>query len=184
MKRIAAVLLLFAACRGEETKPFLAEETDTREPIGTYYVTGPELPLRQKPDTAAAVITTFQNGEKVSVLAQQGEWAEVRTGDRSGWARMADLGTAQAAAQEAGTPTARFVKTPSPVTNLTTKGEIYIEADVNTDGDVVNTRIIHNTTGSDGLAAQNAAALKLAKLYPILKNGARQPFKYYHRVTY
>jgi len=184
MRRLAALLLLLAACRGEETKPFLAEPTDTREAIGTWYVTGPELPLRQKPEEGATVITTFQNGEKVSVLAQQGEWAEVRTGDRSGWARMADLGSAKAAAQESETPTARFVKTPSPVTNLTAKGEIYIEADVNTDGDVVNTRIIQNTTGSDALASQNAAVLRQAKFYPILKKGARQIFKYYHRVTY
>ena len=184
MKRIAVLLLLLAACRGEETRPFLDEQTDTREPIATYYVTGPELPLRQKPDPASTVITTFQNGEKVSVLAQQGEWAEVRTGDRSGWALMADLGTAKAAQEEAETPTARFVKSPSPVTNMTAKGEIYIEADVNTDGDVVNTRIIQNTTGSPGLAMQNEAALRQAKFYPILKNGSRQVFKYYHRVTY
>ena len=89
-----------------------------------------------------------------------------------------------AAAQAADTTVARFVKAPNSVISMTAKGDIYIEADVNTDGDVVNTRIITNTTGNDALAAQNAAALRTAKFYPIMKNGERQPFKYYHRVTY
>ena len=71
-----------------------------------------------------------------------------------------------------------------PVSAPAAKGEIYIEADVNTDGDVVATRIITNTTGSEALAAQNAAALRQAKFYPIVQSGERKPFKYYHRVSY
>lgn len=185
--RIAALpllLLVFAACRGEDTKPFLPETTDTRAPIGTRYVTGPELPVRAQANDAAPVIATYQSGERVSVLAEQGEWVEVRIGDRSGWARREHVGSAEEAAQGGDNPTVRFQKMPQSVTNLTAKGEIYIEADVNTDGDVVNTRILVNSTGSDALAAQNEAALKQAKFYPILKAGERQPFKYYHRVTY
>jgi len=55
---------------------------------------------------------------------------------------------------------------------------------VNTDGDVVSVKVIDNTTGNPGLAAQNAASLQAAKFYPIVKNSERKPFKYYHRVTY
>lgn len=178
------LLLLLVACRGEDTKPFIPETTDTRAPIGTRYVTGPELPVRAQADDSAPVIATYQSGERVSVLAERGEWAEIRVGDRSGWARSDAIGSAAEAAQDSKNPTVRFQKMPPSVTNLTAKGEVYIEADVNTDGDVVNTRILVNSTGSDALALQNEAALKQAKFFPILKAGERQPFKYYHRVTY
>ena len=183
MRLVPLLLLLLTACR-EETKPFLSETTDTRAPIGTRYVTGPELPVRAQANDAAPVIATYQSGERVSVLAERGEWAEIRVGERSGWARSNAIGSAAEAAQDSENPTVRFQKMPPSVTNLTAKGEIYIEADVNTDGDVVNTRILVNTTGSDALALQTEAALKQAKFYPILKAGERQPFKYYHRVTY
>ncbi len=185
MRKTILVLATFlAACGGEETQPFLAEPTDAREPIAIRYVTGPELPVREKPDESAPVMITYQTGESVSVLAEKGEWVEIRVGDRSGWARREHVGSAEQATQEEDSPTARFQKAPASVTNLVAKGEIYIEADVNTDGDVVATRIISNTTGSDALARQNEAALRQAKFYPIVKSGERQPFKYYHRVTY
>lgn len=178
--RFFAVLLLLTAC-AEKTEPFL-ERTDTRSPIKRLYVTGPELPVREKPEETAPTIATYQRGERVSILAEQGEWSELRVGDRSGWARSEFLGEAEK--QEDDNPTVRFQKMPPSVTNLTAKGEVYIEADVNTDGDVVNTRILVNTTGSDALARQNEAALRQAKFYPIVKDGQRQVFKYYHRVTY
>lgn len=181
MRRPAVLaLLLFAAC-GEKTQPFL-EKTDTRAPIARRYVIGPELPVREKPDEASRVIATYQNEERVAILAEQGEWVEIRVGDRSGWARKEHVGDAPQTLSD--NLVARFQKMPPSVTNLTAKGELYIEADVNTDGDVINTRVLHNTTGSDALAAQNEAALRQAKFYPIVKAGERQPFKYYHRVTY
>jgi outer membrane biosynthesis protein TonB len=73
---------------------------------------------------------------------------------------------------------------PMPVSAPASHGEIYIEADVNSDGDVVGTRIITNTTGSPALAIQNEVALRSAKFHPIVIKGERKPFKYYHRVTY
>ena len=184
MKTTTLLLILALAGCGEKTKAFLEEPTDTRGPIATSYVTGPELPVYERADESSPVIITYQNGESVPVLAQKGEWTEIRTGDRSGWVKSASLGSSKEAAVLQDNVVARFVKAPTSVTNLTAKGEVYIEADVNTDGDVVNTRIITNTTGSAELAQQNAAALRTAKFYPIVKNGERQVFKYYHRVTY
>jgi uncharacterized protein YgiM (DUF1202 family) len=181
MRRVLLAFALLAAACGEKPLP---EPTDTRAPIATQYVTGPELPVHTQPNDASPTTVTYQNGESVQVLAQQGEWTEIRVGDGSGWVKATSLGSGDTVAKQDAEPTARFVNPPSPVTNLTAKGEIYIEADVNTDGDVVKTRILENTTGSPALADQNAAALTGAKFYPILKNGARQPFKYYHRVTY
>ena len=186
MRNVVLLLLtlILAGCRGEKTEAFLSEPTDTRAPLAIRYVTGPELPVRQQANDAAPVLVTYQNGERVSVLAEQGDWVEVRVGDGSGWAKKEHVGEAAESAALEDDLSVRFQKTPPSVTNLTAKGELYIEADVNTDGDVVTTRVLSNTTGSEVLAAQNEAALRQAKFYPIVKGGERQPFKYYHRVTY
>jgi uncharacterized protein YgiM (DUF1202 family) len=182
MKYALLLLALFAAGCKKEALP---EPTDTRAPIATEYVTGPELPVYTQSSDTAPTTATYQNGESVEVLAKSGDWTEIRVGDGSGWVKASQLGTGEAAAkQNDGEPQIRFVKAPGAVTNLTAKGEIYIEADVNTDGEVVKTRILENTTGSAQLGEQNAAALATAKFYPIMKNGSRQPFKYYHRVSY
>jgi len=179
----ALAALLSLACSREQvvtdTTPI-----DTREPIAFRYVGAPELPVREQPDETAPVIATYQNGESVSVLAEQGEWVEVRTGGQAGWAKAADLTSAEAAQAQEDNPQPKFKVMPMPVTAPSAKGEIYIEADVNTDGDVVNVRIITNTTGSEALANQNITALKAAKFYPITQDNKRVPFKYYHRVTY
>ena len=186
MRTIVFVLLtlILAGCRGDKTEAFLSEPTDTRAPMAIRYVTGPELPVRKQANESAPILVTYQNGERVSVLAEQGGWVEIRVGDASGWARKEHVGDAADAVALDDDLSVRFQKTPPSVTNLTAKGEVYIEADVNTDGDVVATRVLSNTTGSEALAAQNEAALRQAKFYPIVKGGKRQPFKYYHRITY
>jgi hypothetical protein len=81
-------------------------------------------------------------------------------------------------------PNAKFQHAPSPVTAPSAHGTIYIQADVNTDGDVTSTLLIENTTGSSDLAEKNAAALKRAKFFPILIRGERKPFQYFYRVDY
>ncbi len=181
MRKLAFVALAFAACTEQTVN---TDTMDTRAPISIFYVGAPELPVREKPDHSAPVIATYQNGESISVLAEQGEWVEVRTGETSGWARKADLSTAEEKTEQEENPQPKFRVMPLPVTAPSARGEIYIEADVNTDGDVVNTRIITNTTTSPVLAQQNADALRSAKFYPIVQKGERVPFKYYHRVTY
>ena len=165
MKHLAAFILLLAACAAET--PVSTETVDTRAAIGILYVGAPELPVREQPNDTAAIITTYSNGEAISILAEKGEWVEVRTGDRAGWARKADLTTADKKLEAETNPEPKFRKMPMPISAPSARGEIYIEADVNTDGDVVSTRIITNTTGSASLASQNEAALKSGKFYPI-----------------
>ncbi|HEX8154230.1 MAG TPA: SH3 domain-containing protein [Thermoanaerobaculia bacterium] len=181
MKTLLPFLLLFAACSREAP---VTETTDTREPIAIQYVGAPTLEVREAANATAPVLATYQNGETVSVLARQGEWAEVRSGDRSGWVRAADLVDAAAAAREAENPTPKFRRAPLAVSAPGTKGEIYLEADVNSDGDVTNVRMLHNSTGSQELLEKNIASLRNASFHPIVQKGERKPFKYYHRVTY
>lgn len=180
---IFALAILLGACKGEvavtDTVP-----TDTREPISVLYVGAPELVVREQASETAKVLATYQSGEAVSVLSEQGEWVEVRTGDRSGWAKKADLTNAEGKEKAEADPQPKFRVMAMPVSAPSAKGEIYIEGNVNSDGEVTAVRIISNTTGSPALAEQNAAALHGAKFYPIVVNNQRKAFKYYHRVTY
>ncbi len=182
MKYAAIPLVLFASFCAQE--PVVTETMDQREPIGVLYVGAPELPVRKEPNDTAEVIATYQNSEAVSILAEKGDWVEVRSGLGSGWARKADLTSAEATEAQEADPQPKFRIMPLPVTAPSARGEIYIEADVNSDGEVIRTRVIHNTTGSTSLANQNADALHSAKFHPIMQKGERTPFKYYHRVTY
>ena len=184
MKRALPLLALLAAMCSRETVVTDTGTMETREPIEVRYVGAPEMNVREQANDTAPVIATYQNGEAISVFADKGEWVEVRTGDRAGWARASELTTAEGKTEQEENPSPKFRVMPLPVSAPSARGEIYIEADVNSDGEVVSTRIITNTTGSMALAAQNDAALKTARFFPIVQKGERKPFKYYHRVTY
>jgi uncharacterized protein YgiM (DUF1202 family) len=173
--------VLLAACKQETPA---TGTVDAREPIAIRYVGAPELPVRDKPSDTAAVIATYQNGEAIPILTEKGEWVEVRSGDGAGWAHAADLTNAETKEAAEENPQPKFRVMPLPVSAPTARGEIYIEANVNSDGDVTEVRLITNTTGSEALANQNMAALRGAKFYPIIQKNSRRPFKYYHRVTY
>ena len=183
MRRLAVLLLLLVACSGE---PVVTDTgtMDTREPIRIEYVGSPELQVREAANDTAPILATYGNGEAVSVLAEQGDWVEVRTGDRSGWAKKSDLTTAEGKVAAEENPQPKFRVMPMPVSAPSARGDIYIEAAVNTDGEVISVRMIQNTTGSEVLGRQNMDALRTAKFHPIVVKGERQKFMYYHRVTY
>jgi uncharacterized protein YgiM (DUF1202 family) len=183
MKHACALLFLLAACRSEPAVTN-APPIDTREPLSIRYVGAPELVVREQPSADAAELATYQNGEAISVLAEKGEWVEVRTGERAGWALAGELTDAKGAAEQEDNPQVKFRVIPMPISAPSAKGEIYLEADVNSEGEVISVRTIANTTGSQALVSQNTDSLKAARFYPIVQNGERRPFKYYHRVTY
>jgi uncharacterized protein YgiM (DUF1202 family) len=185
LSRLLVIALVLVGCRGEQsTNGNASDATNARPTIAVEYISAPELKIHAKPDEASPVISTYENGESVSVLARKEGWVEVRTGTGSGWARAADLRTAEAATQEPDSLTPRFRKSPAPITQTTTHGEIVLEADVNTDGDVTAVRTESNTTGSTELEVKNTAELRSAKFFPIVQHGKRVPFTYEYRVHY
>ena len=177
--RTALCALLSLHCGREAVVP-----PPEHENVEIAYVGAPELDVHAKADDASPIVTKFLNGESVSVLSKKGDWVEVRTAGGSGWAHGADLTNAAAAKAEEENPTPKFRKPPSPVSQPGAHGTVYIEAAVNTDGDVTHTQLISNTTGSDTLAIQNEAALKQSKFYPIVQKGQKKDFLYYYRVDY
>jgi TonB family protein len=133
---------------------------------------------------AGPVITTYGYTETVSILDRKGEWVKVRTTDGTGWARAADLIGVEQVELILKDPKPRFATPPAAVENRRARGEIVIEAKVNTDGDVVGVRVTRDTTGVQKLADSNASALQQAKFYPIVQKGQRMTFGYTYRVSY
>src|SRR5690242_14733229 len=144
MRRALLVLLLLAACKQEP--PATTETTDTREPIAIAYAGVSELPVYAKPDEKSKVVTKYLSGESVSVLSKKGDWSEVRTVDGSGWVHTSDLTTAEGAKAEESSPTPKFRVQPEPVSAPSAHGVIYLEADVNTEGEVTHVDVLSNET--------------------------------------
>ncbi len=182
MRCTLLVLLLSFACAREQPAPIAP--TDTRASIDVLYVGAPTLDIHSKANDASTTLGKFQNGEAVSVLAKQGDWVEVRFGDGSGWVHAGDLVSPAERKEAEENPRPKFQTPPMPVSAPSAHGEIYLEADVNTDGDVTGARILSNTTGSEALAVGNLNALLRAKFQPIVVKGERKSFKYYHHVSY
>src|SRR5262249_5893825 len=91
MRRLCLLaLLLIAACSksGDEV-------TDTRNPIGTQYVSGGELQVHARPDDNSPVVTKYQHSESVPVMSRKGEWTEVQTAMGTGWVHTNLLGGAE-----------------------------------------------------------------------------------------
>ncbi len=178
---VAAAIVL-AACNYESPKD---TATDTRIPIAVEYVRGPALTIHAKTSDDAAVVTKYQHGESVSVLSRHGVWAEVRTASGSGWAHSEELAdTLEAAKAEADNTKAHFIRAPQPVTQPGAHGELLLEADVSTDGLVVNVRTITNTTGSSSLEQRNTSELRQAVFTPVVRHGRRESFIYEHHLQY
>ncbi len=184
-RRLLPILALLVAACGETP----ADAPPAREPIAIRYVAAEELPIHRSQDEASPILATYETGERVSVLADQGEWSEVRiTFDTSGWVRSAQLSDEPAgelAASGGGSSSPRFKVPPAQVFSPGgVSGDIVLEADVNTDGEVTDVRTVANTTGRMDLEAKNVAELRKATFYPLLVGGARKPFIYEHRISY
>jgi uncharacterized protein YgiM (DUF1202 family) len=183
MRSLIIAAIFCAACGGEPATNDVA--TDTRMPITVEYVRDATLKIYAKPSHDAAVVSTYQHGESVSILSRRGDWAEVRIAGGSGWVHGNELAAAaEAAKAEGDNLKPHFTRDPQPVTQPGAHGELVLEADVNTDGQVVNVRTIRNTTGSASLEQRNIAELRRAIFTPVVRHGKREAFVYEHRVEY
>jgi TonB family protein len=177
---LVALLVLSTACGAKQ--PPAGQESLDRPALEVDYVAAPQLEVHQKRSLDSPVVAHYQNGESVSVLAKRDGWVEIRTTDGSGWVRPGDVASTSAPAADSLTP--RFRVAPPPVSSPTARGELVLEAQVNTDGDVVEVKTLTNTSGSAALENSNRVALQAAHFYPMVKEGQRIPFVYEYRVQY
>ena len=179
----AALIALFVVSAGCGAKePLHVPSALDRPTLEVAYVSAPATEVHASPSLLAPVIAHYQNGETVSVLTKKEGWVEIRTNDGSGWVRRGDVASTSAPAADSLTP--RFRIAPPPVSSPTARGELVLEAQVNTDGDVVEVKTLTNTTGSPALENSNRLALQRAHFYPIVRDGQRTPFVYEYRVQY
>ena len=187
MKHILAVLLivLAAACTQKPapvTGDNLPKDPAERVAIAVEYVAVPTMNVYRAPAADAQVVGSYGLNEAISVLERKGEWSLIRTFEGSGWVKSADLmNAAQSAKLDTTTP--RFYIAPKTIP-FNTRGELWMQAKVNTDGDVVEVKTVKNTLSSPALANANIEALKAAKFYPMIDKGSRKVFVYEHRVYY
>ena len=187
MKNTVTILLAFILLFSCTQKPKpVAQAVDPAErlAVAIQYVGMPQTNVFSTPDRNAEVKTVYRYGETVSVLAFQGDWAEVRTVEGTGWISRADLITAEALQQLVDSQVPRFLTPPVAIPSARAHGEIAMQAKVNTDGEVVQVTTVRNTTGNNQLALDNATALLQSRFYPMVQKGQRFTFTYEYKVTY
>jgi len=180
---VVVAALLFVACSNET--PATTDSTAARMPVAIEYVRADALRVHAHASDDAPVVAQYANGESVSVLSKKNGWSEVRTANGSGWVHDGDLASAaEAKKSDEDNLTPRFKVAPQPVTVPGATGELVLEADINSDGEVTNVRVLTNTTGSSSLLSKNIASLQRARFFPIVRHGERTPFTYEHHVHY
>ncbi|HYM60658.1 MAG TPA: TonB family protein [Thermoanaerobaculia bacterium] len=185
IKLILLVVLVLAAGCMRHPAPVATNQDAARLAIAIRYVGVPVMNVYAFPTNSNGPITRFGYLETVSVLGLKGEWSEVRTLTGSGWVKTAEMIDAPEAAKLAANPSPRFLNPPAQVINNRVRGEIVLEAKVNTDGEVIGVRLVKNTTRNTALAQQNVQAMQAAKFYPMVqKGGQRVVFSYEHKIYY
>jgi hypothetical protein len=188
MRHLVIAALILVAVAGCTQKPApVASDTTPVEPserlaIAVEYVAVPKAIVYARPAIDAQEVGSYGLTEAVSILEKKGEWCYVRTFSGAGWIRQADL-VAGDVAEKMDTTTPRFYVPPRTIP-FNADGELWLQAKVNTEGDVVEVKTVKNTTGSRVLEDANATALKEARFYPMIEKGTRKTFLYEHRVYY
>jgi len=184
-RSVAAVMLTLLTLTTGCSKTIEGPHPDTRETIAVMYVATPTLEIRARASGDAPVMTSYKQGEAVSVVAVAGEWAEIRTGTATGWARQDSLSRIKRDTALPDNTTVRFIRAPMAVASSARQpGEIVLEAFVNSGGSVVTVTTMRNTTGSFDLERRNRDELTRATFEPMIVDGKAQTFIYTHRVTY
>jgi TonB family protein len=187
MKRTIVVLALLLpvilSCRAKQA-PATTPIAGVRYAQAIAYVGVPSMNIYAQPNAAGLPITQYGYTETVSILSRNGEWVEARTVDGSGWARANELMSVEEADKVSKDDSPRFMTPPTAVPHAGTRGEIVLEAKVNTDGDVIDVKPVSNSTGNAGLLTANTDALRQAHFFPMIQKGQRVTFVYQHHVYY
>lgn len=204
MRRVLPFLILVAFACAAPTPP--PEPTPIPEPvvetkpapeavIGTVTVTASALNVRREASTEAEVLVQAKKGEKLDVLSRDESWVKVKlAGGESGFvaARFVSDGstkTKTASKKKSGgcPPDSDFAFTKTPTlafSDRPAKGQVVVEALVNTKGDVTSTTLVSNTTGDETLAFLAQREIKEAKFSPPIRNCVARNFIFTYRRTY
>jgi Bacterial SH3 domain len=192
LRFLAVGLLLLASCGGNAPVPAPAPEPGPAAPapagpeeraIGTVRVNVSTLNVRRGASVSAEVVGHVRRGERLTLVADAGEWLRVRLNDgTTGWVSSQHVVRDGAAARprRAGCPPDSgysFVNAPKPsFSEGGAHGMVVIEASVDARGIVTATRVVSNETHDDALASLAEREIREARFAPPIRNCAPRAF--------
>jgi hypothetical protein len=190
----AACLLLLASCGGnapapapsptpQPAAPAPAPPTPDDHAIGTVRVNVSTLNVRSEASTSAEVVGHVRRGERLTLIADSGDWLRVKLNDgTSGWvsSQLVVREGAAARPRRAGCPPDSdysFVNAPKPAfSEGGPHGMVVIEASVDARGVVTATRVVSNDTHDDALASIAEREVRNARFAPPIRNCVAKAF--------
>ena len=169
---IATSLVLLPSCAKKEE----VVVPPARDTIAIKYA-ATEVEVKEQPNAEPPVKARLQDGGNE-------ELDEIKLGfGKFGWVMKTDL--AESREEISSTEdNIRFRVAPEPVTSPGVRGQIIIEASVNTYGDVVGVRVKQNTTRRPDIEQQTLNSIKAAKFYPLMSEGKAKPFVYTYTASF
>ncbi|HXH39755.1 MAG TPA: SH3 domain-containing protein [Thermoanaerobaculia bacterium] len=195
----ALCLLLFAGCGGNTPAPAPAPEPRLAMPapnattaedhaIGTIRVNVSTLNVRGEPSTSAEVVAHVRRGERLTAIADSGDWLRVKLRDgTTGWvsSELVIREGAAARPRRGGCPPdsdCSFVTAPKPAfSEGGPHGMVVIEANVDVRGIVTSTRIVSNETHDDALASMAGREVRNARFAPPVRNCVTRAFVFTYK---
>lgn len=194
----AACLLLLAACAGNAPAPSPPSPQPLSPPpssaaaedraIGTVRVNVSTLNVRGGASTAAEIIGHVRRGERLTLIADAGDWLRVKLNDgTTGWV-SSELVVREGAAtrpRRAGCPPDSdysFVTAPKPsFSESGPHGMVIIEANVDARGIVTSTRVLSNDTHDDALSSLAEREIRNARFAPPMRNCTPRAFVFTYK---
>jgi len=194
------LLLLIAGCGGNTPAPEPAPSPRPVTPapapsttaedhaVGTVRVNVSTLNVRGEASTFAEVIGHVRRGERLTVIADAGDWLHVKLSDgTSGWV-SSQLVVREGAAtrpRRSGCPPDSdysFLNAPKPAfSEGGPHGMVVIEANVDVRGIVTSTRVVSNETHDDALASMAEREIRNARFAPPVRNCVTRAFVFTYK---
>jgi hypothetical protein len=195
----AACLLLLAGCGGNTPTPAPAPSprpaapvpapvTSEEHAVSTVRVNVSTLNVRGEASTSAEIIGHVRRGERLTVIADSGDWLRVKLGDgTTGWV-SSELVVREGAAtrpRRSGCPPDSdysFLNPPKPsFSEGGAHGIVVIEANVDARGIVTSTRVVSNDTHDDALASLAEREIRNARFAPPVRNCVSRAFVFTYK---
>ncbi|MFZ5786118.1 MAG: SH3 domain-containing protein, partial [Acidobacteriota bacterium] len=147
-------------------------------------VTAGTLNVRSGPSTKDAVVTKVRRGQALTVLDSRDAWLEVKApGGQVGWVHSKYTAADQPCLPDK--ETAEVLSAPPlSFSELSARGTVRVEAEVNADGTVEKTTVAANTTGSEDAALLAEAEVRQMKFAPPVRRCRPVRFIYVYTRTF
>lgn len=150
---------------------------------GTVRVNVSTLNVRSDPSVTAAIAGHVRRGERLALIAESGDWLNVRLHDgTTGWvsAQLVVRDGEMARPKRAGCPpdsAYSFLNAPRPsFSEGGPHGMVVVEATVDVRGNVTATRVVSNDTQDSSLAALAEREIRGARFAPPIRNCVPRSF--------